>query len=146
MTRGFSIVALDRPKIGENVGGAWRAAHCFYADMLVLAGARHKSMCTDTTKAFKHIPLLEVDDPFDALPRDCVPIAVDLYEDAQSLENYAHPERAMYIFGPEDGFVRKEIKARCRDSVFIPTSYCLNLASTVNVVLYDRNMKRRKIK
>lgn len=52
-----------------------------------------------------------------------------------------HPDRALYIFGPEDGSLDKEIRDWCEDVVYIPTTGCMNLAATVNVVLYDRMAK-----
>src|SRR5690606_30290164 len=74
---------------------------------------------------------------------DCVPVAVDLLEGATPLCEYTHPERAFYIFGPEDGTLGKAVTSWCRDVVYIPTNYCMNLAATVNVVLYDRLAKQR---
>jgi tRNA(Leu) C34 or U34 (ribose-2'-O)-methylase TrmL len=93
-------------------------------------------------KAYRHIPTVRVDDVFDALPFDCVPIAVDLIDGAVSLPAYKHPERAFYIFGGEDRTLGKRIADRCRDVVFVPTDRCMNLAAAVNVVLYDRMTKR----
>ena len=46
------------------------------------------------------------------------------------------------FFGPEDGTLGPEILAWCRDVVYVPTRYCMNLAATVNVVLYDRAAKQ----
>ena len=78
---------------------------------------------------------------FDAIPYNCVPVAVDLLEGATPLPRYVHPERAFYIFGAEDATLGKRIIDRCRDKIVIPTSYCMNLAATANVVLYDRMVK-----
>jgi len=68
-------------------------------------------------------------------------VAVDLIEGAIPLHEYKHPERAFYIFGQEDGTLGERVLSYCRDVVYIPTSYCMNLAATVNVVLYDRMSK-----
>lgn len=78
----------------------------------------------------------------DAIPFDCVPVAVDLVEGARALHEYVHPERAFYIFGPEDGTLGKPVLEWCRDVIYIPNNYCMNLAATVNVVLYDRMIKQ----
>ena len=49
--------------------------------------------------------------------------------------------RATYIFGPEDGTLSQDT-INCADSVvFIPARSSLNLAASVNVVLYDRQAK-----
>lgn len=95
-------------------------------------------------KAYRHIPLLRLADLLDAIPYDCVPVAVDLVDCAKPLPEYVHPERAYYIFGPEDGTLGKRILERCRDVVYVPTEGCMNLAACVNVVLYDRMAKRTR--
>lgn len=144
MGRGFFCVGLWNPKNPNNVGGAMRAAHVYGADLIVLMGRRFKPISADTTKAYRHVPLLQVDDLFLAIPYNCVPVAVDLVEGAMPLPNYIHPERAFYIFGPEDGTLGRTVTARCRDKLMIPTRFCMNLAATVNVVLYDRLAKEMR--
>lgn len=143
MSRGYAIIAADHPKDAHNFGGLMRAAHCYGAKAVVLGADRYKKSPADTTKAARHIPFYRVDDVFDALPYDCVPVAVDLVEGAKELFKYHHPERAFYIFGAEDNTLGERILSRCRDRIFIPTQYCMNLAATVNVILYDRMMKER---
>jgi tRNA(Leu) C34 or U34 (ribose-2'-O)-methylase TrmL len=83
-----------------------------------------------------------VDDVMNHIPHDCVPVAVDLVDNARRLPAYTHPERAFYVFGPEDGTLGKRVLERCRDRVMVPTKGCMNLAACVNVVLYDRMCKR----
>lgn len=143
--RGFAAIALWNPKTPANVGGVLRAADCYGVDLVVIGGARRVKtiahLSTDTAKAWKHIPTLQPEDPFDAMPLGSIPIAVDLVEGAQSLVSYRHPERAFYVFGPEDGTLREKILSRCRDRVMVPALRCMNLAATVNVVLYDRLAK-----
>ncbi len=53
-----------------------------------------------------------------------------------------HPEDAFYVFGPEDGGLPKPVRLLCHRFAVIPTHHCLNLAAAVNVVLYDRRLKR----
>lgn len=78
----------------------------------------------------------------DYIPYDCVPVAIELATDAIPLPEYKHPERAFYIFGPEDSSLGEKTYSWCRDKVYIPMKYCANLAATVNMVLYDRSMKQ----
>lgn len=139
--RGFAAIGLHMPKTATNVGSVLRAAHCYGAAFVVATGQRFKGAPTDTTKAYKHLPLLHAADVFDMMPHDCVPVAIDLLEGARNLMTYRHPERAFYIFGPEDGTLGQAIVSRCRDKVYVPTAFCMNLAATANVVLYDRAMK-----
>lgn len=139
--RGYAILAADKPKDMNNFAGLMRAGHCYGAKMLVLGGDRYKNFSPNTTKAERHIPFLRVNDVFDALPFDCIPVAVDLVDGAIPLQRFKHPERAFYIFGAEDATLGARILDKCKHKVFIPTNYCMNLAATANVVLYDRLAK-----
>lgn len=140
-TRGYSAVGLHMPKTPANVGSVLRAAYCYGSGMVAHTGQRYKRARTDMGAAYRHLPLIHADDLHDLLPYDCVPVAVDLIEGAQCLMNYVHPERAFYIFGPEDGTLGQLVTSWCRDKVYVPTAFCMNLAAAVNVVLYDRMAK-----
>ena len=142
MSQGFAYIALDNPKFDVNVGGAMRAASCYGAAGMVMTGRRVRYP-TDTQKAYRHIPIIHgADDLFDHIPFDCVPVAVDLVDNATPLPLYQHPERAFYVFGAEDATLGARILDRCRDRVYVPTTGCMNLAATLNVVLYDRASKQ----
>lgn len=145
MVRGFVAIGLHNPKTPANVGSVLRAAGCYEAGLVVIGGKRrlcsYRHIATDTQKAWKHIPTLTPEDVFDGMPLGAIPIAVDLLPDARCLTTFAHPERAFYIFGPEDGTLGASITSRCAYAVSVPTAYCMNLAATVNVVLYDRTAK-----
>lgn len=141
--RGYAAIGLYHPKCNENVGSVLRAVGCFGAGMVAVEGQRYTVACTDTTKMYKHVPLL-TGELRSLIPFDCVPVAVDLVEGASSLHSYTHPERAFYVFGPEDGTLGKSVLGWCRDVIYVPTVGCLNLAGTVNIVLYDRQKKRAR--
>ena len=140
--RGFACIGLQNPKYNENVGGVIRACGNYKASLLIIAGLRYKRQSTDTTKSYRHMPLLHVEDLKYAIPYDCIPVAVEILGEAIPLPEYCHPERAFYIFGAEDMTLGKNITSWCRDIVYIPTNQCMNLAATVNVVLYDRMAKQ----
>lgn len=139
--RGFAAIGLDNPKCAANAGGVMRAAGCYGASLVVLSGMRMNRWPTDTTKTWRRVPVLVANNLHDALPFDCVPVAVDLLPGAKSLVDYKHPERAFYVFGAEDATLGDRITSWCRDRVYVPTNGCMNLAATVNVVLYDRLAK-----
>lgn len=145
MDRGYAAIGLDNPKDNKNIGSVLRAACCYGASLVVASGSRYKRASTDTTKAYKHMPFLQVENVLENIPFDCVPVAVDLIKGATSLIEYTHPERAFYIFGAEDATLGNRITSKCRDIIYIPTQYCMNLAATVNVVLYDRLAKTNKL-
>ena len=60
---------------------------------------------------------------------------------ASALPQFTHPEKAVYVFGPEDGSLPQEVVDKAHHVVYVPTVGCMNLAATVNVVLYDRLAK-----
>lgn len=140
--RGFASIGLVRPKDVRNVGAVLRAAHVYGAAMVAIQGDRTPVRShADTTKAYRHIPVLRGNDLFDLCPFDAIPVAVDLVDDAIPLPQFVHPSSAFYIFGPEDGTLGKAHLERCRYRIMVPTKFCMNLAATVNVVLYDRIAK-----
>lgn len=140
--RGFAAIGLVRPKIAVNVGSVLRAAYCYDAALVCIQGDRTDiRACTDTFKAYRHIPVQRGEDLHDLIPFDTVPVAVDLVADAEPLPSFQHPQRAFYVFGPEDGTLGKNILQWCARRVVVPTRQCMNLAATVNVVLYDRMAK-----
>lgn len=143
MSRGYAAIGLYSPKCNANVGGVLRAAHCYDARMIAIQGTRYTRARTDTTAAWRHIPLVH-GALRDLIPFDCVPVAVDLCDGARSIHSYTHPERAYYVFGPEDGTLGDGVLSWCRDVVYVPTAGCMNLAATVNVILYDRQKKRAR--
>ena len=85
-----------------------------------------------------------VDDLLAFIPKGCVPVVVDIIEGATPLPEYQHPERAFYIFGPEDGTLDPALYGAVRDVVYVPTRGCMNLAASVNVILYDRLAKQHR--
>ena len=145
--RGFASIGLFNPKCRWNIGGVLRASHCYGASLIVTCGNRGcwNPALTDTTRAHKHVPIINVhtlEDFRKCIPKTAVPIAVDIVPGARNICGYVHPERAFYIFGPEDGTLGHKIIDFCRDVIYVPTNHCMNLAATANVILYDRCVKR----
>ncbi|MGX5219889.1 MULTISPECIES: RNA methyltransferase [Pseudomonas] len=145
----YSCIGLVNPKSPDNVGSIMRAAGCYSVSSVFYTGTRYdraKDFVTDTKRVHLDIPLINIDDLQKIIPLGCTPVAVELVDGAHALPEYTHPDRAIYIFGPEDGSLSKEIRAWCEDVVYIPTQGCMNLAATVNVVLYDRMAKGNNTK
>ena len=142
--RRYSCIGLFNPKSPENVGSVMRAAGCYGVNSVFYTGTRYdraQEFITDTKKVHQDIPLIGIDDLKKILPQGCTPVAVEMVEGARALPDYTHPDRAIYIFGPEDGSLGKDVLEWCEDVIYIPTNGCMNLAATVNVVLYDRLAK-----
>ncbi|WP_421319795.1 RNA methyltransferase [Aeromonas veronii] len=142
--RAFCCVGLVNPKSPENVGAVMRAAGCYGVDEVYYTGNRFelaRRFATDTKQMVEKIPLLGVDNLLQFMPEGCVPVVVDLIDGATPLPDYVHPERAFYIFGPEDGTLDPALYGAVKDVVYVPTQGCMNLAASVNVILYDRLAK-----
>lgn len=143
--KGFASVGLVRPKDKANVGAILRASFCFDVSMIAIEGDRTPIQShVDTPKAWRHIPVIRNDDLSTVIPYGAVPVAVDLVDDAEDLTNFEHPERAFYVFGPEDGTLGQKHLQFCHKRVMLPTRTCLNLASCVGIVLYDRLLKQKR--
>ncbi len=145
---GYSCIGLYNPKSPGNVGSIMRAAGCYGVNTVFYTGKRYdtaKEFCTDTKQVHQQLPLIGVDDLQQVIPLGCVPVAIELVPEAKPLTEYRHPERAFYIFGPEDGSLRKNVTSWCQDIVYIPTHGCMNLAATVNVVAVRPDAEGRRL-
>ncbi len=139
----FSI-GLSNPKSATNVASVLRAAGCYGASSVFYTGERYrraKDFNADTKAMHKLIPTIGVDMLSAMVPAGAVAVAVELVEGAVPLPEFVHPTNAFYVFGPEDGSLSNCDLAWCEQVVYIPTRGCMNLAATVNVVLYDRMAK-----
>ena len=153
-------IGLTNPKTPTNVGGIMRAAGCYSVDQVLYTGHRYTHAAkftgsknnTNTQKLSEKIPLIAIDDflklrrstneqQLGELPESTKIICVDLVEGATPLPLFQHPEQALYIFGPEDGTIAQNVIDQADDVVYVPTVGCMNLAATVNVLLYDRLAK-----
>ncbi|MAB23385.1 RNA methyltransferase [Pseudomonas neustonica] len=138
------LIGLSNPKSPTNVGAILRAAGCFNAHAVRYTGTRHDRAAqfnTDTQKVNQRIPATRVESLLEPLPAGTQIVCIELVEGAVALPEFVHPQRALYVFGPEDGTLEQALIDRADAVVYIPTQGCLNLAATVNLVLYDRLCK-----
>lgn len=153
-------IGLTNPKTPTNVGGVMRAAGCYSVDQVLYTGYRYAHAAkfvssknnTDTQRSSEQIPLIAVKDFLQlkqennksslAKISDATKIiCVDLVEGATPLPLFEHPEQALYVFGPEDGTIDQSVIDLADGVVYVPTVGCMNLAASVNVLLYDRLAK-----
>lgn len=93
-------------------------------------------------KGYKEVDMIHYDHVFDQFPKNVTPVAVEVRENSEMLHLFEHPENPLYVFGPEDGSIPKVLLAHCHRFLVIPTKHCLNLATAVSTVLWDRQYKR----
>ncbi len=125
-----------------------RAAGCYQVDKVLYSGQRYQhaaKFVTDTKNISTKIPLVAVDDILAKASDETEIVCIELVEGATPLPLFVHPDRALYIFGPEDGTISQQVVDAAHHVVYVPTVGCMNLAATANVVLYDRLAKQGNI-
>lgn len=143
-TKPTAIIGLYNPKSPTNVGAVLRAAGCYDAAQVRYNGTRYSRAVkfqTDTQNSQERIQLVEMEDLTANVADDVEIVCVELVVGATALPQFTHPENAIYVFGPEDGSLPQEMVDKANHVVYVPTHGCMNLAATVNVVLYDRMAK-----
>ncbi len=141
-------IGLSNPKSPENVNSVRRAAGNYRVDSILFTGTRYlraKRLNPEPANmsrgVSKDIPVTQVSSLINDKPKELKIVCVEFAENAIALPEYQHPLNALYIFGPEDGNLSQDIVDQADAVVYIPTEGCMNLAATVNVVLYDRLSK-----
>jgi tRNA(Leu) C34 or U34 (ribose-2'-O)-methylase TrmL len=141
--RGYFGIGAVLLKTEVNFGTMVRTAEAFGAAFCFTVGRRYKHQTSDTTKSCRHLPIFhyaDLDEFWRHIPFDCVPVAVEV-GGAKLLPHLAHPRSAVYLLGPEDGNLPKEILERAPITVSIPAARCLNVATAASIVMYDRIAK-----
>lgn len=157
-----AAVVLVNPKTPYNVGSVIRACSIFGVPMLRWTGTRidaanarrkagssaHKDRLPreERMKDYYGVDWREGGDR--VITELCrkhalTPVAVEVMASAEPLDVFEHPERPLYVFGPEDGSIPPGVLSVCHRFITIPTltTSPLNLAAAVNIVLYDRYVK-----
>ncbi len=151
-------IVLHEPKYPHNVGQVVRLASAYGIGQVWYSGDRIRRALGDRLpreermRRYEDVYLINHADPLArllaALPQAC-PVAVELRPNAENLVDFLHPDDEhegspappIYLFGPEDGSLPGAIVKRCHRFVVIPSFECLNLATAVATVLYDRMAK-----
>ncbi|MDO6683023.1 RNA methyltransferase [Oceanobacter sp. 5_MG-2023] len=142
-----SAIALCNPKSPSNVGVVMRAAGCYGASAIYYTGnrfARAAKYHQDTQNVSQHIELSAIESFAELVGQERKLVCVELVVGATPLPEFIHPDQALYVFGPEDGSIDQSLIDMADEVVYIPTVGCMNLAATVNVVLYDRMAKQQQ--
>jgi tRNA G18 (ribose-2'-O)-methylase SpoU len=139
--RGYFEIGIYNPKTAANVGTLWRSAYQLGASGIFTIGQRCKKQSSDTTQAWRHIPLREYGDMDHFLhcgPVSCLLVAVEM--GGTALSGYAHPERAIYILGAEDHGLPDKVLSRCHSLVSLEAvrTASYNVAVAGSIVMYHR--------
>lgn len=148
----MTAIGLHNPKYARNVAAVIRSASCYGATRVLWSGTRVTDEIAsadrlpreERMRGYADVKTLVTERMFDAT-RGLTPVAIELVPGSESLIDFEHPENAFYVFGPEDGSLRRVDLGQCHRFVTIPTAHCLNLATAVSTVLYDRHAKRARL-
>lgn len=159
-----AAVLLIDPRFDFNVGNSLRACAllgatplCWTGDRVPLPDEWHDGARMPREERMKCYRRVKLDKVASTKPLDIfmrvgfTPVCVEIGDSTENLIHFQHPQRAVYVFGPEDGGVPKGVRNHCHRFVRIPvaipaddpdarTPY--NLAAAVNLVLYDRLLKQ----
>ncbi len=143
--RGFFGIGVEHFSKPHNAGSLYRTAHAFGADFVFAISAAPKLKeidQIDTSKTYRHIPFYFCE-TLETLPVpiDCALVGVELLDEAETLPKFYHPNRAIYILGPEKGSLHADTVAKCDHIVKIPTKFCLNVGIASALILYDRYLQ-----
>lgn len=141
--RGYFGIGIFNPKNKENVGTLWRSAHSLGASFMFTIGHRYKFQPGDVTKAWKSIPLFEYEsfnEFMKSLPLEGRLIGIEFPAD-KFLNDFSHPEQAVYLLGSEDNGLPPYVKERCHDLVAITSVRCLNVSVAGSIVMFHRGLK-----
>ena len=141
---GYFGIGIHQAKHFENVGVLWRGAYQLGAAFIFTVGKRYRPQATDVLDTWRQIPLFAYntfDEMLAARPYDCPLVGIEM--DGTPLPEFAHPPRAVYLLGAEDGGLPNYVKRRCQQLVSIPAarSASYNVAQAGTLVMYDRLVK-----
>lgn len=144
---GFFGIGIVKAKHEANVGTLWRSAWQLGAGFLFTVATRFKYEASDTTQAYKQLPLFKYDEWGDFAsnsPHGAVWVAVEM--GGVPLQDFVHPPRAVYVLGSEDNGLNRPIVEACQCHVALPKwvgrSASYNVAMAGTLVMYDRMQKQ----
>jgi len=142
----YAAIGVVGAKTEENMGTLWRSAYQLGAAMLFTVSARYKAQRTDTLNVPLRLPYMHFADwaAFaSASPHAAVLVGVEM--GGTPLEEFEHPERAVYLLGSEDTGLPPSVLQACYRVVSISSerTASYNVAVAGSIVLHDRLAKRK---
>lgn len=140
-------IALVNPKNASNVGMVVRLASCYGIKQVWWTGNRvnleegQRLPREERMKGYMDVDQIQYDRFFDQFDKQVTPVAIEVRANSEDLCQFEHPINPLYVFGPEDGSIPSVLLQHCHRFVIIPTKHCLNLATAVSTVLWDRHYK-----
>ncbi len=147
-TTEFFGIGIQNGKTPENLGVLWRTAQNMGASFIFTIGNRYANQASDTHNAVKSMPYFHYknfEDFYAHLPKGARIVGVELIDQAESLEDFIHPKRCVYLLGAEDHGLSKQAIDKAHFLVKFPSIKSLNVAVAGSIVLYDRSRSKGRI-
>ncbi len=143
----FFGIGIQNGKTPENLGVLWRTAQNMGASFIFTIGNRYAKQACDTHNAVKSMPYYHYDnfdDFFKNLPKGTRLVGVELDDTAQQLETFEHPRRCAYLLGAEDHGLSKKAIEKSHFLVKFNSTLSLNVAVAGSIIMYDRNLPKKR--
>jgi len=153
----YPSILLVNPKFSANVAKIYRLGACFGISQVwhtgnrigpdMGRGRRTRLPPEERMRGFGKVDLLHYEDALGAfVEAGARVIGVEFTGATQSLLSFDHAlpgqgPGVVYVFGPEDGRLESAQTKHCDAVVDIPAFHCLNVATAVSAVLWDRTYK-----
>ena len=139
---GYFGIGIHGGKNEANQGTLWRSAWQLGAAFTFTVGARFEKTSADTTKTWTTIPAYAYPDwsVFAAAQPYCAAwVAVEM--GGTPLEDFTHPDRAVYVLGSEDNGLPTSVLRACAHHVSLPVAEegrtaSFNVAVTGSMIRY----------
>lgn len=145
---GFFGIGILANSSEENIGTLWRSAYILGASFIFTIDKKYKPQSSDVTQAWNKIPLYHYntfDDFYQNLPYATKLVGVELDEKSESIIEFEHPERCVYLLGNEQIGLPPAVRDKCHCLLQLPGNFSLNVAVAGSIVCYDRSAKRQSI-
>ena len=147
-TTEFFGIGIQNGKTPENLGVLWRTAQNLGASFIFTIGNRYANQACDTKNAVKSLPYFHYenfDDFYKHLPKGARIVGVEITDKSESLEDFKHPRRCVYLLGAEDNGLTKTAIEKSHFLVKFSSVESLNVAVAGSIVLYDRSRSKTRV-
>lgn len=147
-TTEFFGIGIQNGKTPENLGVLWRTAQNLGASFIFTIGKRYANQACDTKNAVKSLPYFHYEnfnDFYKHLPKGARIVGVEITDKSESLEDFKHPRRCVYLLGAEDNGLSKKAIEKSHFLVKFSSIESLNVAVAGSIVLYDRSRSKPRV-
>jgi len=147
-TKEFFGIGIQNGKTPENLGVLWRTAQNLGASFIFTIGNRYANQACDTRQSVKSLPYFHYEtfeDFYKHLPKGARIVGVEITKNSQSLEDFHHPRRCVYLLGAEDHGLSKKAIEKSHFLVKFSSVESLNVAVAGSIVLYDRSRSKPRV-